>query len=226
MGGSLCWSVVVPVKPVRVAKSRLLGLPVPVREELVVAMAADTVAAALACPLVASVHVVTDDPRTAQAVRACGAVVVADEPDAGLNPALAHGAEVAALARPDCGIAALSADLPALTEADLGAALTAAGGHRRALVADADGAGTTLLTVDAGGRLIPAYGEGSRQLHIAGGATDLTLSLAGCEGLRRDVDTVEDLAAARRLGVGPRTLSLLSRTSALAPARSAAPRFR
>lgn len=207
-----CWSVVVPVKPVRVAKSRLLGLPGPVREDLVVAMAADTVSAALACSVVVAVYVVTDDPRAARAVQACGAVVVADQPDAGLNAALMHGAGVASRERPDCGVAALSADLPALTPSGLEAALTAAAGHRRAMVADADGTGTTLLTA-AGVLLAPAYGEGSRRLHVAGGATDLTLLLPGCKGLRRDVDTVEDLAAARRLGVGPRTRSLLADTA-------------
>lgn len=202
-----CWSVVVPVKPVRVAKSRLLGLPGPEREDLVVAMAADTVSAALACSVVVAVYVVTDDPRAARAVRACGAVVVADQPDAGLNAALRHSAGVASRERPDCGVAALPADLPALTPSGLAAALTAAAGHRRAVVADADGTGTTLLTAAAGVLLAPAYGEGSRHLHVAGGAVELIVP-AG-EGLRRDVDTVEDLAAARRLGVGLRTRSLL-----------------
>lgn len=209
MNASASWSVVVPVKPVRVAKSRLRGLPSSLREELVVAMAADTVAAAAGCPVVSQVYVVTDDPRAAAAVMGCGAVLVADVPDAGLNPALSHGARVAMLARPDCGIAALAADLPALTAAELGVALAAAAAHPRALVADVGGTGTTLLTARAGLALAPSYGMDSRRRHVESGAFELRLD--GCEGLRRDVDTVEDLAAAQRLGLGSRTRAVLSR---------------
>jgi 2-phospho-L-lactate guanylyltransferase len=205
---SPCWSVVVPVKPVRVAKSRLLGLPEPVREDLVVAMAVDTVAAALGCPLVAAVYVVTDDELTATAVRACGATPVADEPASGLNPALAHGAAVASRERPECGVAALAADLPALRSAELAVALVAAGRHRRALVSDTDGSGTTMLAAAAGVPLGPAYGADSARLHLAGGAVEVALT--GCEGLRRDVDTMEDLATAERLGVGRHTQALLA----------------
>lgn len=210
-----CWSVVVPVKPVRVAKSRLLGLPKRVREELVVAMAADTVSAAAACPSVTQVYVVTDDPRAAAAVIACGAVLVADAPGVGLNPALVHGAEVATLTRPECGIAALPADLPALTAAELGVALAAAARHPRTLMTDVEGTGTTLLTARAGQALDPSYGEDSRRRHVASGAVELRLD--SCEGLRRDVDTLEDLTAAERLGLGPRTRAVLSRRVAGVP---------
>ena len=64
--------------------------------------------------------------------------VLPDEPDAGLNPALAHGAAVATRRLPRDGVALLSADLPALRPAELDAAL-AAGGRRygAAFVADA-----------------------------------------------------------------------------------------
>jgi hypothetical protein len=91
----LTWSVVIPVKVLARAKSRLAGLAGPARSELALAMAADTVRAAAACPVVATVVVVTDDPAAASALGALGAWVVADEPDAGLNPALAHGAAMA-----------------------------------------------------------------------------------------------------------------------------------
>lgn len=198
-----CWSVVVPVKRVPLAKSRLVGLPGPLRADLVVAMAADTVAAAVRCRLVAAVYVVTDDPRAARALTAGGANLVADEPDAGLNPAIAHGAAVAARARPDCGVAALAADLPALAATELEVALAAAGRHPRALVADHGGLGTTLLTAAPGVALAPAYGVSSKQRHLESGVVEL--ALADCPGLRRDVDTLQDLAAAEVLGLGPFT---------------------
>lgn len=202
------WVVVLPVKPLRLAKSRLAH---PRRAALALAMATDTVAAARrAGPEVAAVVVVTDDPDARDLLTDAGAFVVADRPDAGLNPALTHGAEVAAEGWPGRGIAALSADLAALRPDHLRRALAAAAHHDRAVVADAQGTGTVLLTARAGVRLQPAFGPGSRQAHTATGARDLTGSLGGhVAGLRRDVDTVADLTEALALGAGPATLEVL-----------------
>ena len=55
------WALVIPVKPLDRAKSRLAGLAGPRRGELALAMAADTVPALLASPAMAVVIVVTDD---------------------------------------------------------------------------------------------------------------------------------------------------------------------
>ena len=118
------WSVVVPAKRLAVAKTRLrpltagLGGPA-AHDDLVLALLADTVAAALACPVVGEVVVVTDDPAAAGRRPRLGARTVADEPDSGLNPALEHGARSAA----GPGVAALSSDLPALRPEELAAAL-------------------------------------------------------------------------------------------------------
>jgi hypothetical protein len=96
--------------------------------DLVLALLADTVAAARDCAAVADVLVVTDDARAAATVRALGARTVPDEPDRGLNPALAHGARASG----GDAVAALSSDLPALRPAELAAALAAAGSRRAA----------------------------------------------------------------------------------------------
>jgi 2-phospho-L-lactate guanylyltransferase len=205
------WSVVVPAKRLPLAKTRLTPLPAGMagppeaaHDRLVLALLADTVAAALASPAVAGVLVVTDDPAAAAEVTGLGAHAVPDEPDAGLNPALAHGAR----ATGGTAVAALSSDLPALRPAELTAALAAADVAPRCFVADAAGSGTTLLTA-AGTDLAPAFGAGSAQRHAAGGAVPLTGSWPG---LARDVDTPGDLRAALALGVGPRTAALLGGT--------------
>src|SRR3954449_12253553 len=133
------WSVVVPAKRLALAKTRLRPLTDGAQvghADVVLALLADTVAAALDCPRVARVLVVTDDPAAAETVRALGATTVADEPgqglnpapgpgetgrplgpptvadepDQGLNPALEHGARAAG----GDAVAALSSDLPAL----------------------------------------------------------------------------------------------------------------
>ncbi|MFC4145559.1 2-phospho-L-lactate guanylyltransferase [Micromonospora mangrovi] len=201
------WTVVVPVKRLEVAKSRLRGaLPGVPHEELALALAADTVRAVRACPVVAEVLVVTDDPRVGAELRAAGARTVPDAPDAGLNAAFRHGA---ALAGPHAPVAALTADLPALRPVELAAALRAAAappGVRR-FVADAPGSGTVLLTAPAGVPLAPRFGVGSAAAHAAGGALPL---VGAWPTLRRDVDTADDLAGAARLGLGPRTAALVS----------------
>src|SRR5215469_16978799 len=93
---SFTWSLVIPVKVLARAKSRLTGLAGARRPELALALAADTVAAAVGCPEVAEVIVVSDDPAAAAELAGLGALVIPDEPDEGLNPALVHGAAVAA----------------------------------------------------------------------------------------------------------------------------------
>ncbi|MGY1823712.1 2-phospho-L-lactate guanylyltransferase [Geodermatophilus sp. SYSU D00079] len=204
------WSVVVPAKRLTVAKTRLTpltggpaGPPGTAHTRLVLALLADTVTAALASTAVAEVLVVTDDPDAAAVVTALGARTVPDEPDRGLNPALAHGARAT-----DSGtVAALSSDLPALRPEELTAALTAAGtAAPRCFVADAQGTGTTLLTA-AGVELAPAFGAGSAARHRDGGAVQLTGSWPG---LSRDVDTAGDLRAAVALGLGRRTAALVA----------------
>jgi 2-phospho-L-lactate guanylyltransferase len=209
------WSVVVPAKQLAVAKTRLrpltglsAGGPVLDHGELVLALLADTVAAVTASAAVGAVLVVTDDARAADVVRPLGARTVPDEPRRGLNPALAHGARAAG-AGP---VAAISSDLPALRPAELTAALEAAGLHAatgapRCFTADAAGTGTTLLTA-AGGALDPRFGPGSAAAHEASGAVRLT---GRWPGLARDVDTPDDLLAARALGLGPATAALLDR---------------
>jgi 2-phospho-L-lactate/phosphoenolpyruvate guanylyltransferase len=200
------WSVVVPAKRLVVAKTRLRPLTEALgvaHGELVLALLADTVGAALASSVVGEVLVVTDDPEATEVVRGLGARTVADLPDRGLNPALAHGARNAA----GPAVAALSSDLPALRPAELTAALAAALASPRAFVADAQGTGTTLLT-GVGTELSPRFGPGSAQAHRASGAVELTGSWPG---LVRDVDTDADLRAAVALGAGPRTTALLDR---------------
>jgi len=202
----LTWSVVIPVKVLAIAKSRLAGLVDADRRALALAMAADTVAAAAACPLVGAVVVVSDDPAVAAEVAPLGAVAVADTPGAGLNRALTAGAEHAAERWPGHGLAALLADLPALSAGELTTALTAAAGAAQAFVADAAGSGTTLYTARPGCAFVPQFGPRSRAMHQRTGATEVSTS--GIVGLRQDVDTLADLRAAAAIRLGRRTMAL------------------
>lgn len=208
-GAATPWGVVVPVKRLADAKSRLVPYGDAVRQELALAFAADVVTAALRCELVERVLVVSDDERAAALLRELGATVVPDHPDAGLNPALRHGAGLLRADDPGCGVASVSADLPSLRPADLAAVLRAVSGGSRAFVADADGRGTTLLAAGRGAQLHPAYGRDSRTRHLASGAAEVS----GPPALRRDVDTPQDLRLATALGLGPRTAQVVARLS-------------
>jgi 2-phospho-L-lactate/phosphoenolpyruvate guanylyltransferase len=198
------WGVVVPVKRLLLAKTRLAAFGDAGRQELALAFALDVVRATLASAVVRRVLVVTDDALAATALAALGADVQADRPDAGLNPALEHGA---ALLRADddaLGVATVSSDLPALRTRDVTSALRRT--RERAFVADAAGSGTTLLAAAGGAALRPAYGPGSAALHRLSGARELP----GSPRLRRDVDTPADLVEALALGVGPATRAALA----------------
>jgi 2-phospho-L-lactate guanylyltransferase len=200
----LRWVVVLAVKRLELAKSRLDR---PDRSALTLAMAADTAASAAAAGPVQAVVVVTDDDD-ARTLLSPIAAIVPDSPAAGLNPALLHGAAAAGRRWPHAAVAALAADLPALVPEVLARALMLAADHDQAVVADTAGTGTVLLTARRGADLKPAFGPASHARHVEGGAYDLTAALASqrrTRGLRRDVDTASDLAAAVDIGVGPHT---------------------
>ena len=259
MTDSACfsWTVLLPVKVLARAKSRLAVLAGDRRGELALALAADTAAAAIGCPEVARVIVITSDRVAGPLLAGLGAVIVPDRPadrqaslgnhadgastgtpadlrvpdlaelsiqelsiqelsiqglgvQDSLNAALRHGAAVAARRWPGTGLAALTADLPALDPAELAAALRASASapDRPAFVPDAAGMGTTLYAVPPGREFRPLFGGASRARHAASGATELDFD--PMTGLRRDVDTPDDLRTALTLGAGPRTRAAAS----------------
>ncbi|QES48036.1 2-phospho-L-lactate guanylyltransferase [Streptomyces venezuelae] len=201
--GDGVWSLVVPLKPLAAAKSRLAAAAGPDRAGLALAFAQDTVAAALACASVRDVVVVTDDPRAGAELARLGARIVPDVPGAGLNAALAHGARMVRTARPAAAVAAMNADLPSLRPVELLRVLERAEVFPRAFLPDAAGIGTTLLSAAPGVELAPAFGGPSRARHSASGAVEIALT--DVDSVRRDVDTGVDLRAAAVLGLGRHT---------------------
>lgn len=197
------WTVVVPVKRLGAAKTRLRGAVAAHRhEDLALAMLADTVAAILACGQVAGAVVVTDDPRAGATVTALGAKIAPD-PGGGLNAAMRFGADT--VVGPLRHRAVLTGDLPALRPYELGAALLAAG-DSRGYVPDAAGTGTVMLAAGPGDPLDPRFGGPSAAAHAASGAR---LLLGDWPGLRQDVDTAADLRTVTGLGVGEHTCAVL-----------------
>lgn len=193
--------LLVPVKRLSAAKSRL-GLDAPTSRRLMDAFARDAVAAASACPQVAHVQLVSAEQSLAES---CGVGRWPDEGEGDLNVALARAAGRAHRLHASLGVAAMCADLPCLTAADLCAALAVSTAERW-YVGDTEGTGTTLLAVRPGLDLRPLFGPGSGDRHARSGATALS---APVPTLRRDVDTREDLEQAVALGVGRHTVRAL-----------------
>lgn len=201
------WTLVIPVKG-STGKSRLEH---PDRAALATAIALDTIGAACRAQRVAQVVVVTSDGEFAlEAVSDVAAAPrplmrVVPDPGAGLNAAVSAGLAATDPAR---ARAALLGDLPALHSGDLDAALERATRHDRTYVADAEGTGTTLITARPDVPLEPAFGRGSAARHAEAGFAPLDVPATST--LRRDVDTAEQLRAASRLGLGPRTSGRLN----------------
>jgi 2-phospho-L-lactate guanylyltransferase len=203
------FAVLIPVKPVATAKSRLASLGDGVRRELVAAFVVDTADAASACPRVPQVLVVTDDALLARGLAALGIPALPDGTSGDLNASLRQGAAELARRFPALRPAALCADLPALRAAELGDLLAEVPARGAAFLADAAGVGTTFYTADRPAAFDPRFGPRSRLAHLESGARELPA--APGSSLRRDVDTPQDLASALALGVGARTRLVAAR---------------
>ncbi|MET9080752.1 2-phospho-L-lactate guanylyltransferase [Streptomyces sp. NPDC004237] len=193
--------LIVPIKGLDRAKTRLRGaVPADEHTDLVLALLLDTVAAATQVGGVRRLLVVCEDERIPTALTSTGVECVDARGLPSLNAALTFGAEH--LRTPRGAVGALQADLPALRPAHLAAAIEEAAG-RRAYCSDRSGTGTTLLLAAPGQPLDPRFGPGSADAHAATDAVRVGESLAS---LRCDVDTVDDLTTAARLGLGRSTL--------------------
>ena len=202
--------LVIAVKRLTAAKTRLAPVfSAAAREDVVLAMLVDTITAAMAVPALRSVLVVTPDQDAADAARRLGAQVLDDPTPQGHRDPLNNALSAAeATARRECAnIVALQGDLPALQTEELAGAIAAARAHPRSFVADRHGTGTSALFA-FGVALDPRFGPDSARRHRRSGARELTGSWPG---LRSDIDTPDDLLAARDLGVGPATAQAIGR---------------
>ncbi len=199
------WRVIVPIKGQLTAKSRLHPPPGVARPDLAHAFALDTISAAAASMPSAHVIVVTSDELTATFVRNQGGTVVADDGD-GLNPAVRQGIEHVRRVHGLGPTAVLLGDIPSLRPLDLATALSACARHARAMVPDASGRGTVLLSALSPLDLHPRFGPNSADEH-ARDCVRLDLDLPA---LRTDVDDDHALSQALAIGVGRHTAAVLN----------------
>ena len=196
--------LIVAVKRLAAAKTRLAPVfSAQTREKVVLAMLVDTLTAAARVGSVRMITVITPDDAAAAAATQLGAEVLSDPTPEGhpdpLNNAIAAAERV--VAESMSNIVVLQGDLPALQTQELAEAIAAARHHERSFVADRLGTGTAALCA-FGTALDPQFGPDSCARHRRSGAIELT---GAWPGLRCDIDTPDDLAVARRLGMGPTT---------------------
>lgn len=202
-------ALIVAVKRLAAAKTRLAPVfSARTRESVVLAMLMDTLTAAGRVAALGSITVITPDEAAAAAATELGAEVLADPTPEGhpdpLNNAIATAEQAVGGFFPN--VVVLQGDLPALQTQELAEAIAAARHHRRSFVADRLATGTAALFA-FGAPLGPQFGSDSSARHRRSGAIELT---GAWPGLRCDVDTPDDLAAARRLGVGAVTARALA----------------
>lgn len=201
------WRVVVPVKGQLAAKSRLYPPAGVARADLAHAFALDTITAALAGIPPIHLVVVTSDELTATFVRDQGGTVVADD-GGGLNSAVRQGIDHVERILGHGPTAVLLGDIPTLRPEDLAEALSACALHPRAMVPDASGIGTVLLSARSQHHLHPRFGPDSAGEH-ARDCVRLDLDLPA---LRTDVDDDQSLRRAVAIGVGRHTAAVLHLT--------------
>jgi 2-phospho-L-lactate guanylyltransferase len=198
------WRLVVPVKSHLSAKTRLHPPTGVARADLAHAFALDTITAVLGGILPAHLVVVTSDEPTASFVHNHGGVVLADPGD-GLNPAVSAGTQLVERVLGPGPTAVLLGDIPTLRAQDLATALRECAQHPRALVPDASGVGTVLLSALSPRDLHPQFGADSARAHSAS-SVRLDLDLPA---LRTDVDDDQALQDAITIGVGMHTAVVL-----------------
>ena len=200
------WTAVVPVKEPKRAKSRLGPGLERWRADLASAFAADTLAALLAASRIDLV-VVVGGQGLAGPLLDHERIRTLPDPG-GLNRAAGDGIAWLRRHRPGTGILVLAADLPAATGAAIDRLLADDPGRTPRVIADQEEQGSTGLLLGPSDDITPRFGSSSLDRHRAAGAA--TVELADIDGLRRDVDTAEQLAQAVEIGVGPHTRRVLA----------------
>jgi 2-phospho-L-lactate guanylyltransferase len=200
--------VLVPVKRLDDAKSRLAGAVAPAdRRALALAMLGDVLAAVGRSASAASLSVVTRDPEAAAAARLGGATARDDEARP-WNAAL-----MGAIAALPAGAAAaiVAGDLPLLEPGDVDA-IAEALDATAVVVGRAHDGGTNALALGPAGTIAPHFGEpASAALHARlareAGYEPVVLDRPG---LALDLDTEADLARLLELGPRGRTAAALA----------------
>ncbi|HET9185352.1 MAG TPA: 2-phospho-L-lactate guanylyltransferase [Solirubrobacterales bacterium] len=189
-------AAVLPVKRFDAAKQRLAaGIDEGRRRQLVEAMVADVLEAIGAARGLDRLIVVSGDPIAQELAAGAGAEVVSDPADgghveaalAGIARAETEGAEAVLLLPGDC---------PLLDPREVDRLLTGTPDPYIGIVPDRHGTGTNALLLRPPAAIVPAFGEGSRERHVAAArAAGIPFGVEELPSLGLDLDTPADVIA-------------------------------
>ena len=206
-------TAVLPVKRFAAAKQRL-GLDGERRRALVTAMLEDVLEAIGGARMVERTLVVTGERAAERIAAAAGAEVLADPADEGHPEAALIGVRRALELGADC-VVLLPGDCPLLDPRELDSLLSATGERHVAVVPDRHGTGTNSLVLSPPDAIRPAFGEGSRDRHVAAAReAGVPFFIEEVDSLALDLDTPADIIALTReldsgRGRAPRTAKAL-----------------
>lgn len=192
-------TAVLPIKRLDAAKQRLAtGIDDERRRALVAAMAADVLEAIGESRAIERIVVVSGDPVVQELAFGAGAEVVPDPADEGHSEAALAGIARAEVEGAD-RVVLLPGDCPLLEPRELDRLLTGMPGSYVGIVADRHGTGTNALALCPPGAIVPAFGEGSRERHVAAAReAGIPFGVEELPSLELDLDTPADLVALTR----------------------------
>ena len=192
-------TAVLPVKRLYAAKQRLAaGLGGEQRRTLAEAMVADVLEAIGEARAVERTIVVSGDPVAQELAAGAGAEVVPDPEDAGHPEAALAGIARAAVEGAEC-VVLLPGDCPLLDPRELDRLLTGVPERYVGIVPDRHGSGTNALVLSPPDAIVPAFGEGSCERHVAAArAAGVPFEVEEVASLGLDLDTPADVIALTR----------------------------
>ena len=187
--------VIIPVKPLRLAKSRLAEVLSPEERQLFAEnMLRHVLEVVKSVPQITGTLVISRDNHVLSIAREYGAKTIQESGSPELNTALIRATSVINSWRSD-GVLVLPADLPFIAAADIIAMLNLAGEDKSAVIAtDRNKDGTNALLVRPPGLIEYAYGEGSYQRHaVLARDAGAEVHIYESERLLQDIDLPEDI---------------------------------
>ena len=204
MGDMSLWAII-PVKPLKNAKSRLSPVLSPdQRFELAQAMLRHILSVTTAIQQVAGVLVISRDTKALAIAREMGAKTLQEGAGSNLNPALTRATMVVKSWRADA-VLILPADLPFINAEDILGLIQLAVDRSIVIATDQARDGTNALLVRPPAAIEFAYGSGSFARHIrrAQGA-GLRAFTYESDRLALDIDLPDDLETYQRILAGGR----------------------
>jgi 2-phospho-L-lactate guanylyltransferase len=200
----------VPVKRLGRAKSRLAShLTARERNALAEAMLRDVLDVLSRTPELTAIAIVTSDPAVATIADSCGATVILDADDTGINDAVRRG-QVALAAEGYTGVVVVPGDIPFLSVEEVQRALSALASCNVVITPASRDGGTNLLGLAPPTVMEPSFGPDSFRRHLSVAmAMGLEVLVLPLEGAGHDIDVPADLQSVSH-GRAVRTRRLLA----------------